>query len=278
MRHGSSLVISLMSAPLPSDEIGAIFIYDAAHVSGMIAGAKFQPGAISEGASSAHILTSSSYKSFGGPAGGFILANDTDIATAIDQVVFPGLTANGNNGRLPAMAVATADLLTHGEGYAEQCVSNAGALAAALQNEGCHVLHADSHMLAIDALSLPLSPDVCADGDQAARLLERANILASAVGLSKEALAVGSGLQPTGAGPNSVRLGVQELTRRGMKETEMEEVARLLCRVLVKVFCTLVRFQFVVLINDEQGDSPEEVKEEVISLRHKFSKGLCFVN
>jgi glycine hydroxymethyltransferase len=73
-----------------ADEVEAKVLFDAAHQCGIIAG-KAWSNPLSEGA---HLMTMSTYKSLGGPAGGLIVSNDAEVAKALDAIAFPGMTAN----------------------------------------------------------------------------------------------------------------------------------------------------------------------------------------
>ncbi len=84
-----------------ADEIGAVLLYDAAHLSGVIAGKAWQQP-LEEGA---HVMTMSTYKSLAGPQGGLILTDDPGLARRLDAIAFPGLTANFDAGRCAALAV-----------------------------------------------------------------------------------------------------------------------------------------------------------------------------
>jgi glycine hydroxymethyltransferase len=235
---------SLVLQPYPvaevrriADEVGAYLMYDAAHVAGLIAGGVFQRP-LDEGA---HLMTCSTYKSLGGPAGGLVLTNSPELAERIDHVAYPGLTANFDLARTAALVVAAADLLEFGPEYARTCIANAQALAAALAAEGCPVRKAGaaftaSHHVAMEAAAF-------GGGTTLARRLERANILASGIGLPSP---------PVTGDYNGLRLGTQEVTRWGMKPAHMPAVARLLARVVVG------------------GEEPSAVQAEVIAMRRGF--------
>jgi len=209
-----------------ADDVGATLIYDAAHVTGMIAGDQFQTR---DELRHAHMVTSSSYKSFGGSSGGFVLTDSGSLAEKLACIAFPGLTANTDTSRFPGLAIAAADLLSFGPAYADQCVRNAQALAFALHSQGCCVLRRVEDMFEGDVMSSQVRPQsftcshmIAADvnslggGMQVAQKLEDAHILASPIGL------------PVGG----LRLGVQELTKHGMREQQMEGIAGLICDVL----------------------------------------------
>jgi glycine hydroxymethyltransferase len=202
-----------------ADDLGAFVMYDAAHLSGLIAGGAFQRP-LAEGA---HLMTCSTYKSFGGPAGGLVLTDSPELAARLDRIAYPGLTANFDLGRTAALVMACADILEHGCEYARACIDNARALSEALSSLGCPVQRGagnaltDSHLLAVRAAEY-------GGGTAAGRLLEPANILAGGIGLPGELVA---------GDFNGLRLGTQEVTRWGMKPEHMPEVARLMARVLV---------------------------------------------
>ncbi len=114
-----------------ADAVGAYVMFDAAHLSGIIAGGEFQQP-LAEGA---HLMTCSTYKSFGGPAGGLVLTNESSLAERLDRIAYPGLTANFDLARTAALVVAASDILEFGPAYARACIANARALAAALAAE-----------------------------------------------------------------------------------------------------------------------------------------------
>jgi glycine hydroxymethyltransferase len=93
-----------------ADAVGAYVLYDAAHMGGVIAGGAFQQP-LAEGA---HLVTGSTYKSFGGPPSGMLLTNDQTLAERLDRIAYPGLTANFDAARTAALGLAVMDLLEHG--------------------------------------------------------------------------------------------------------------------------------------------------------------------
>jgi glycine hydroxymethyltransferase len=190
---------------------GARVLYDAAHVSGLLAGGAW-PNPLDEGAD---LLSMSTYKSLGGPAGGMVLTNDEALAARLDAIAYPGLTANFDAGITAALAIGLLDWLEHGRSYAHAFVANGRALAAALASEGLPVFTTprgatSSHQLALHAASF-------GGGEAAARTLRDANLLASAIGL------------PGGEG---LRLGTSEATRWGMGTDAMVEIAHHIARAL----------------------------------------------
>jgi glycine hydroxymethyltransferase len=213
---------SLFLFPLPvrelseaAREVGAKVIYDGAHVLGLIAGKRFQDP-LKEGAD---VLTGSTHKTFPGPQGGIILGNlDEKDAKRMDSAVFPGLVSNHHLHRLAALAVTLAEEVHFGEAYADQIVRNAKAFAQRMHELGFTVLgehmgFTQSHQIAIDVKAL-------GGGTEIADLLERCGII-----VNKNMLPYDDPKKPKN--PSGLRIGVQELTRCGMREREMERVAEL---------------------------------------------------
>jgi glycine hydroxymethyltransferase len=238
---------SLFLFPLPvrelseaAREVGAKVIYDGAHVMGLIAGKRFQDP-LREGAD---LLTGSTHKTFPGPQGGIILGNlDEKDAKKMDSAVFPGLTSNHHLHRLAALAVTLAEELTFGETYAEQTVRNARTLAQRMHELGFSVLgehlgFTRSHQIAVDVKAL-------GGGTEAAELLERCGII-----VNKNMLPYDDPKKPKN--PSGLRIGVQELTRCGMKEREMERVAELFKEALM------------------DKKEPDIIRREVSELRKDF--------
>jgi glycine hydroxymethyltransferase len=202
-----------------ADEVGAKVMYDGAHVLGLIAGGYFQDP-LREGAD---LLVGSTHKTFPGPQGGIILCKE-DIAHKIDDAVFPGVVSNHHLHHLAALGIATAEMLEFGSDYAKQIIKNAKALAQELYELGFNVLCEDqgfteSHQLAMDVSNI----------DRAAKLaktFEANNII-----LNKNLFPwddVNRSDDPSG-----IRIGTQEITRRGLKESHMSEVAQFIKRVSI---------------------------------------------
>lgn len=208
---------------------GARVLYDAAHVSGLVAG-KVWPNPLALGVD---LMTMSTYKSLGGPAGGLLLTNDAALAERVDAIAHPGLTANFDAAVTASLALGLLDWVEHGERYAQAMVANAAALATELQRRGLPVFTTSrgatsSHQLAIDA-------ERWGGGDAAARRLHRANLLASGIGL------------PSSEG---LRLGTSEATRWGMGSKEMAEIAA--------------------FVDEALTGEPEAVAPRVTALKQRF--------
>ncbi len=227
-------------------EVGAKVVHDVAHVLGLIAGKKW-PNPIHEGAD---VVTSSTHKTFPGPQGGVIFVKDKDLYKRISKTIFPWFVSNHHLHRLPALAVTTIEMMYFGEEYAEQIIRNAKSFAEALSSEGFKVLAENlgftkSHTLVLDVREF-------GGGAKVAKMLEEANII-----VNKNLLP----WDPPEAvkDPSGIRLGVQEMTRFGMKESEFKEVAKLMADVVIR------------------GKDPKEIREKVKELRSNFTEvQYCF--
>jgi len=195
-----------------AEDLNAYVMFDASHVLGLIAGKVF-PNPIKE---EADVLTASTHKTFFGPQRALILSKER-VAKRIDKAVFPGVVSNHHLHSLAAYAVAAMEMLQFGEAYARQTVRNARKLAEELHGLGYRVLgekfgFTETHQIAVDVREF-------GGGDPVARKLETVGII-----LNKNLLPWDS-IDRT-ANPSGIRIGVQEVTRLGMKEDEMVEIAK----------------------------------------------------
>ena len=193
-----------------ADRVGAAVLFDAAHACGMFAG-RVWPNPLDQGAD---MMTMSTYKSLGGPAGGLLLTNRADLAERIDAIAYPGLTANFDAGKSASLAITLLDWLDGGHDYAVAMTTTAAALADALAALDMPVFateqgYTTSHQFAVDAKQW-------GGGHQAALRLRDANILACAIGL------------PGGDEWSGLRLGTPEIVRWGMTAGDMPELASLI--------------------------------------------------
>lgn len=197
-----------------ADQVGAAVLFDAAHACGMFAGGIWA-NPLDLGAD---LMTMSTYKSLGGPAGGLVLTNRDDLAERIDAIAYPGLTANFDAGRVAALAITLLDWLDGGHEYAIAMTATAAALAHALAASHLPVHSTEqgyttSHQFAVDAAEWN-------GGHEAALRLREANILSCAIGL------------PGGDEWSGLRLGTPEIVRWGMTATDMPELAGLIVEAL----------------------------------------------
>ncbi len=201
-----------------ADEIGARVLYDASHVLGLIAGRSFQHP-IDEGAD---VVTGSTHKTFFGPQRAIILSR-SEFADDVDKAVFPGVVSNHHLNTLLGYVIAVMEMLEFGESYARQVVRNAKALAEKLHDLGYRVLgekkgFTETHQVAVDVSEF-------GGGEEVAKKLGKAGII-----LNKNLLPWDS-LEKT-ANPSGIRIGVQEVTRLGMREGEMETIAEFIDAVI----------------------------------------------
>lgn len=219
---------SLFLFPHPVKELSEFFKgynmhinYDAAHVAGLIAGGEFQDP-LREGADT---MTMSTHKTLFGPQGGLVLGSE-EHAEAIKKATFPGLTSSHHIHHMAAKAITFAEALEFGKAYAKQVIKNAKVLAEALSESGFKVLgekrgFTKSHQIAVNVLDY-------SDGGKVEADLEKANIIVNRQLIPGDIKAGRNYFHPGG-----IRLGVSEITRLGMKESEMKEVASFIKTVII---------------------------------------------
>ena len=222
-------------------EVGAHMMYDGAHVLGLIAGGQFQDP-LREGAD---IVTGSSHKTFPGPQGGFLLSNSDDekFHRKLNSAIFPGVCSSYHLHHVAGKVIALAEFAEYGAAYAADIVTNAKAFGAAMAAEGFDVLAEGRGYTASHQILTRHGETDSGAGAKAAQLLEDAGIITNMNMLPGDTKAMT---------PSGLRLGVQELTRVGMGTTQMEEVAKLYARVLLK------------------GEDPTSVKADVTTLKGEF--------
>ncbi len=197
-------------------EVGAVFLVDMAHYSGLIAG-----GVYPNPVPFADVVTSTTHKSLRGPRGGIILMNDEEIAKKINSAIFPGLQGGPLMHVIAAKAVAFKEALTpEFKAYQQQVVKNADALAKALIERGLRIVsgRTESHVMLVDLRPKKLT------GKEAEAILGSAHITCNKNGIPNdpEKPFVTSG----------VRLGSPAMTTRGFKEAEAAKVGHLIADVL----------------------------------------------
>jgi glycine hydroxymethyltransferase len=222
-----------------ADDVGAKVLFDAAHACGVIAGRAW-PNPLDSGA---HLMTMSTYKSLGGPPGGLVVSNDPALAERLDAIAYPGLTANFDAGKTAALAQTMLDWKVAGVAYARAMIDTAQALVASLLEREVPVFAGGrggttSHQLAVEA-------HVYHGGQNAARRLRRANLLACGIGLP---------IAPVDGDVNGLRIGTPEVARIGMTAADMPQLADFIARGL-----------------DERYD-PATGAAEVTSWRRRFTR------
>jgi len=228
------------------DEVDAYVAYDASHVLGLIAGGVFQDP-LREGAD---FITSSTHKTFPGPQGGVILGNTTTPALEkavkkIQFAIFPLTASNTHLGRLPALGIAALEMKLFGAELARQIVRNAQTAGQYLCENGVKVLaekkgFTQSHQIAVDIRNF-------GGGKKIAQDLEDANII-----LNKNLLPYDN--QGSKDDPSGLRIGFQDVTRRGFKESDVKHLCDLMLGVI------------------KGKRKPSEVKENVIALKKEFNQ------
>jgi glycine hydroxymethyltransferase len=207
-----------------ADEYGMIIGYDSAHVSGLIAAGFFQDP-LREGAD---IMTASTHKTMPGPQHG-LLVSRKEFAEAIKRASFPGLLSNHHLHNVAGLAVALAEMMEFGVVYSTQIMKNAKALAQSLHERGWQVIaehkgFTQSHVILVDVTETPMK-----DGATVEKSLEDANII-----INRNLLPWDKKRGRDYRTPGGIRLGTSELTRLGLKESEMDVVAEFMTRVVMK--------------------------------------------
>ncbi|MCA1703364.1 MAG: serine hydroxymethyltransferase, partial [Actinobacteria bacterium] len=220
-----------------ADEVGAIFVVDAAHFIGLVAG-----GAHPNPVEHADVVTATTHKTLRGPRGAMILCRE-EHAKAIDKSVFPGWQGGPMMHSIAAKAVAFAEAAEDGfRTYAEQVVKNARAMAAQLTDEGLRIVSGgtDNHLMLVDLRPIGLT------GKEAEPRLDDVGITLNknAIPYDPEKPFIASG----------VRIGTPAITTCGMKEDEARQVAGLIVRAL----------------KDTSPDGRSQIKDEVRALTSRF--------
>jgi len=231
---------------LAAKEVGAFIAYDASHVLGLIAGGVFQDP-FSEGAD---FITSSTHKTFPGPQGGVILGNPKSkrlekAIKSIQYAIFPLSASNTHLGRLPALGITALEMKKFGKELAQQTVKNAQTAGQYLYENGVNVLceskgFTRSHQLAVDVCNF-------GGGKKIAQNFEDANII-----LNKNLLPYDN--QNDRYNPSGLRIGFQDVTRRGFKENDIKH----LCDMMLSIM--------------KEKKTSSEVKESVLELKKEFNQ------
>jgi glycine hydroxymethyltransferase len=230
-----------------ADEYGAYVMYDAAHVAGLIAGGRFQDP-LREGAD---VVTLSTHKTLAGPQHGMVLSWEK-YSERLKQVAFPGLLSNHHLHAMAGVAVALAEAMAFYRDYAAQIIRNAKILGEALFEQGIDVLYesrgfTESHTIVADVSKYM-------DGRTAEETLEESGII-----LNRNLIPKDYRLKTDHRKPSGIRMGSQEVTRLGMGESEMRQIAEFIADVVVR------------------GKEPSKVAEEVAEFRKNYRKvHYCF--
>jgi glycine hydroxymethyltransferase len=227
-----------------ADEYDMVIGYDSAHVTGLIGAGMFQDP-LREGAD---IMTLSTHKTLPGPQHGCVVAKE-EFADAIKRASFPGLLSNHHLHNVAGLAVAFAEMIEFGKDYMTQIRKNAKALAQSLHERGWQVIaehkgFTESHVILVDVTETPMK-----DGSLVEEELEDANII-----INRNLLPWDKKRGRDYRSPGGIRLGTSELTRLGMKESEMDAVAEFMTRLVMK------------------GEKKEKIAADVSEFRKDYQK------
>src|SRR5215207_11603311 len=224
-----------------ADEAGALFMFDAAHIAGLIAGG-VHPNPVPH----ADIVTFTTHKTLRGPRAGCILSTAA-LAEKIDKSVFPGFQGGPHDHVIAAKAVAFHEAAQpEFRDYARRILTNAGALAEALAGHGLRLVSGgtDNHLMLVDLRSF----DEGLSGKKARLALDRA-------GVSLNENTVPDDPRPPYI-TSGLRIGTPAVTTQGMGPAEMAEVAR---------------FIHEVLTHREDEAVVAAVRDQVVALCSKFA-------
>jgi glycine hydroxymethyltransferase len=200
-----------------ADEVEAIFMVDAAHFIGLVAG-RSHPSPVPL----ADVVTGTTHKALRGPRGGLILSKD-EYAKAVDKAVFPNAQGGPIESQVAAKAVCFQEAMQPAfHEYTEQIVANARAMAGTIQEQGVRVVSGgtDNHLFLVDLRSV----DADLNGKDAARLLD-------GVGITLNFNTIPFDPRPPFRA-SGLRIGTPAMTTQGMKEEQASEVATLIARAL----------------------------------------------
>ena len=248
--HKPKLIVSGATAyprviePAPlreiADEVGALLMFDAAHIAGLIAGG-VHPNPVPY----SDVVTFTTHKTLRGPRGGCILTRE-NFAKKIDKGIFPGIQGGPLEHHIAAKAVAFKEAADPSFPiYAQQIVNNPAALAESLGNHGFRLVSGgtDNHLMVVDLRTF----DSELTGAVAQDVLDRAGITLNKNTVPDDPRSpfVTSGM----------RIGTPSTTTQGMKEPEMVQIAELIARTLR---------------NREDEQQISAVREEVAELCSRF--------
>ncbi len=217
-------------------EVGAYFMVDMAHIAGLVA-AGLHPNPVPY----ADFVTTTTHKTLRGPRGGLILCKE-EHAKMINKAIFPGIQGGPLMHVIAAKAVCLEEALQDDfKVYQQQVVNNAQVLSKALMAEGIKLVSGgtDNHLMLADLTNLGVT------GKEAEAMLDEVHITVNknTIPFETQSPFVTSG----------IRIGTPASTSRGMKEADMEEIAKL-------IYMTITDFE----------NKKDEVNERVAALCKKY--------
>ena len=223
-----------------ADSVGAYFLVDMAHVSGLVAAGLYpNPVPIAD------VVTSTTHKTLRGPRGGIIIARENEeITKKLNSAVFPGMQGGPLMHVIAAKAVAFKEALEpEFKTYQEQVLKNAQAMASQFQSRGYDIVSngTDDHLMLVDLIKKGIT------GKAADAALGSANITVNknTVPNDPQSPFVTSG----------IRVGSPAITTRGFKEAECVELVNWMCDVMDDL---------------ENQDVINRVKQQVVELCSRF--------
>ncbi len=221
-----------------ADEIGAYTFADIAHIAGLIAG-----GLLDSPVPYFDVVSSTTHKTLRGPRGAFILCKEK-FAKQVDRAVFPGMQGGPHNHINAAKAVAFKEALKpEFKDYCKQVIANSKKMAETFLSLGYNIVSGgtDNHLLVVDLRNKNIS------GLEFERILEKVGISVSRSTIPND---TASPLNPSG-----VRMGSPAITTRGFKESDVEN--------LVKIIDLLLQ-------NKDKEDFILETKNKINNICKKF--------
>ncbi len=207
----------------------AIIIYDASHTMGLILGGLFQ-SPLKEGA---NVVCANTHKTLPGPQKGMIAFRDKKVADKANSIINGCLYSSPHTHHLIALATTILEMQTYGKSYAKQIISNSNAMGKAFEKLGYKI-----RKISNEIYSLNHQVHVFLEG-KGERLTLYKNLLKNNISTNFDNVLGGSLF---------IRIGTQELTRRGMKENDMNTIAYLI----------------------DKAMKGEKIKSEVIAFNKKF--------
>jgi glycine hydroxymethyltransferase len=199
---------------------GGILVFDASHVMGFLASNRFQDP-LTEGAD---IVFGSTHKTFPGPQGGIIFTNREDLIIPVSEAVYPAFVTNHHAFRMPALAIALAEMEVFGPDYMDQVIANSQTLGEQLERLGVACVSVDGRFSKSHTVLMKVGE--IGKGDELAGHLEACDIITTPCILPKE------------HGTQGIRLGIQELTRLGATDVEMKQAAQIIADAIRKTKST----------------------------------------
>ncbi len=192
-----------------ADSVGAYLVSDIAHIAGLVAG-----GVHMSPVPYADIVSTTTHKTLRGPRGGMLMCKEA-LASAVDKSVFPGMQGGPHMHTISGIAVAMAEAATNDfADYAKQIVKNAKRLAEKLMEYGFDLVSGgtDNHLILIDMRNKGIK------GKQMSKALDMANIISNCNTIPND--------PASPFNPSGVRIGTPAVTTRGMKEEQMDVIAK----------------------------------------------------